>query len=181
MQLFFQTFLNSLQNIAIYSMATIGIVLIFRTSITTNFAQGMMGTFAAFFASNLVLYVRPDMPFWIAIAIGALISFCIGFAIDAGIIRQGRFVTPFGKQMITMGIMMIFYAIMPPLFVSITTRTPNIPRFSYNNIEFSFLGQSLYITEHAFVCVVTAFIGLSVLFAVLKFTRWGISLRATAS
>ena len=181
MQLFFQTFLNSLQNIAIYSMATIGIVLILRTSITTNFAQGMIGTFSAFFASNLVLYVNPRIPFWIAIAFGALIAFCIGYAIDAGIIRQGRSVTPQGKQMITMGLMMIFYAIMPPIFVSITTRTPNIPKFTYNNVEFSFLGQSLYITEHAFICLVTAVVGLAILFTVLKFTKWGIALRSTAS
>jgi len=110
-------------------MATMGIVLILRTSITTNFAQGMMGTFAAFFASNLVLYVSPNMPFWIAIAFGALITFCLGYAIDAGIIRRGRMVNPFGKQMITMGLMLIFYAAIPPLFVSITTRTPNVPRF----------------------------------------------------
>ena len=181
MQQFFQTFLNSLQNIAIYSMATIGIVLIFRTSITTNFAQGMMGTFAAFFATNLVLYVNPNIPFWVAIVIGALIAFCIGYVIDAGIIRQGNSVTPFGKQMITMGIMMIFYAAMPPLFVSVTTRTPTVPKFSYSNIDFSFLGQTLYITEHAFICVIIAVVGLSILFAVLKFTKWGIALRATAS
>ena len=181
MQLIFQTFLNSLQNIAIYSMATIGIVLILRTSLTTNFAQGMMGMFAAFFASNLVLYVNPQIPFWIAIVIGSSISFCIGYVIDAGIIRQGHSVNPLGKQMITMGIMMIFYAMTPPIFVSITTRTPNVPKFSFNNIEFSFLGQALYITQHAFICLITAVVSLSLLFAALKFTKWGISLRATAS
>ncbi|MDR2716523.1 MAG: branched-chain amino acid ABC transporter permease [Treponema sp.] len=181
MQLFFQTFLNGLQNIAIYSMATIGIVLIFRTSHTANFAQGMMGTFSAFFSSNLILYVNPQIPFWIAIAFAALIAFCIGYAIDAGIIRQGRSVNPFGKQMITMGLMMILYAIMPPIFVSITTRTPSVPKFSYDNIDFSFLGQSLYITKHALICVITAFVSLSVLFTALKFTKWGISLRAIAS
>jgi branched-chain amino acid transport system permease protein len=141
----------------------------------------MMGTFSAFFASNLVLYINPNMPIWLAIAFGALIAFCIGYAIDAGIIRQGRSVSPQGKQMITMGLMMIFYAIMPPIFVSITTRTPNIPKFSYDNIEFVFLGQSLYITVHAFICVIIALIGLSVLFTVLKFTKWGIALRSTAS
>jgi branched-chain amino acid transport system permease protein len=181
MQLFLQTFINSLQNIAIYSMATIGIVLILRTSLTTNFAQGMMGTFSAFFASNLVLYVNPEIPFWVAIAFGALLAFCLGYAIDAGIIRQGKMVNPFGKQMITMGIMLIFYAAIPPLFISITTRTPSVPRFSFNNIEFTFLGQALFITEHALICVIIALVGLSLLFAALKFTKWGIALRATAS
>ena len=181
MQLFLQLFINSLQNMAIYSMATIGIVLILRTSLTTNFAQGMIGTFAAFFSSNLVLYVNPEMPFWAAIALGALAAFCIGYAIDAGIIRKGRAVNPVGRQMITMGLLLIFYAAIPPVFVSITTRTPNIPKFSYENLEFSLFGQSLYITEHALICLIVAVISLSILFSMLKFTKWGIALRATAS
>jgi len=141
----------------------------------------MIGTFAAFFASNLVLYVKPEMPCWVAIAIRALIAFCMGYAIDAGIIRQGKAVNPVGRQMITMGLLLIIYAALPPLFVSITTRTPNVPKFSFENIEFSFLGQSLYITEHALVCLITAVVGLAILFSMLKFTKWGISLRATAS
>jgi len=162
-------------------MATIGIVLIFRTSITTNFAQGMMGTFSAFFASNLVLYVSPEMPFWIAIAMGAVIAFCFGYLFDGGIIRQGRQVNAFGRQMITMGLMMIFNAVIPPIYVSITTRTPNIPKFSYENLEFVFLGQSLYITEHALICVIIAVVGLAILFSMLKYTKWGMALRATAA
>ncbi|GHV23722.1 branched-chain amino acid ABC transporter permease [Spirochaetia bacterium] len=179
MQVFLQTFINSLQNIAIYSMATIGIVLIFRTSITTNFAQGMMGTFSAFFTANFVLY--HNMPFALAIALGALIAFCFGFIVDALIIRQGRQINAHGRQMITMGLMMIFYTVMPVIYITITTRTPSIPKFTYNNIEFSFLSQRLYITEHALICVIIAVIGLSILFSMLKFTKWGMALRATAS
>jgi branched-chain amino acid transport system permease protein len=179
MQIFLQTFINSLQNIALYSMATIGIVLIFRTSITTNFAQGMLGTFSAFFAANFALY--HGMPFWIAIIIGAVIAFCFGFMIDAGIIRQGKQVNASGRQMITMGLMMIFYAIIPVIFVTITTRTPNLPKFTYENFEFRFLGCDLYITQHSLICVVIATVGLSILFTLLKFTKWGIGLRATAS
>jgi branched-chain amino acid transport system permease protein len=181
MQLILQLFLNSIQNIAIYSMATIGIVLVLRTSFTTNFAQGMIGTFAAFFASNLVLYVNPMIPFWVAIVFGALVAFCIGCLIDVGIIRRGRMVNPLGKQMITMGLMLIFYAAIPPVYVSITTRTPSVPKFSYENINFTFLGQELYITRHAFVCFIIAAVLLSVLFSMLKYTKWGIALRATAA
>jgi branched-chain amino acid transport system permease protein len=179
MLIFLQTFINSLQNIAIYSMATIGIVLIFRTSSTTNFAQGMLGTFSAYLASNFALYHA--MPFWMAIGLGAAAAFCFGFLIDGGIIRQGRQVNAHGRQMITMGLMMIFYAVIPVIYVSITTRTPSIPKFSYNNLEFSFLGQNLYITEHALICIIIALVGLTILFTLLKFTKWGMGLRATAS
>jgi branched-chain amino acid transport system permease protein len=121
------------------------------------------------------------MPFWVAIVLGALVAFCIGCLVDVGIIRRGRMVNPLGKQMITMGLMMIFYAIIPPIFISITTRTPSVPRFSYENINFVFLGQELYITEHALICFITAVVLLTILFSMLKFTKWGIALRATAS
>jgi branched-subunit amino acid ABC-type transport system permease component len=36
---------NSLQSIALYSLATFGITLVFRTSIATNYAQGVVATF----------------------------------------------------------------------------------------------------------------------------------------
>ena len=176
-----QLFFNSLQNIGIYSLATMGLVLIFRTSATTNFSQGMIGTFAAFFASNLVLYQYPDLPFPVAIGIGASIAFIMGCLIDSGIIRQGRRVSPVGKQIITMGLLLIFYAAIPPMFPSITTRTPSVPRFSFNNRDFTLFGYDLFITEHALVCLFTAIILLSILFTMLKFTKWGIAIRATAS
>jgi len=181
MQLILQLFLNSLQNIAIYSLATMGLVLVLRTSYTANFAQSMIGTFAAFFVSNLVLFVNPRIPFWLAIAFGAFISFCIGCLIDTGIIRRGRMVNPFGKQMITMGLLMIFYASIPQIFVSITNWTPSVPRFSYDNIEFPLFGHNLYITQHALTCLIIAAALLTILFSMLKFTKWGIAIRATAS
>ena len=181
MQIILQPFLNSFQNIAIYSMATMGLVLVLRTSYTANFAQAMIGTFAAYFASNLVLFVNPRIPFWLAIFFGASIAFCIGYMIDAGIIRKGRMVNPFGKQMITMGLLMIFYASIPQIFLSITMNTPSVPRFSFENIDFSLFGFELFITKHSLICLVTAVVLLSFLFTMLKFTKWGIALRATAS
>jgi branched-chain amino acid transport system permease protein len=162
---------------AVYSMATIGIVLIFRTSVTTNFAQGMIGALAAFLASNLALY--SGVPFPVAILIAAALTFVIGYLIDAGIIRQGRSVNPAGKQMITMGLMMIIYAALPVIFFTITSRVPSVPKFSYDNVYL--FSTSLYITVHALVTVIIAVVSLSILFAALKFTPWGISLRATAA
>jgi branched-chain amino acid transport system permease protein len=162
---------------AVYSMATIGIVLIFRTSVTTNFAQGMIGALAAFLSSNLALY--SGVPFPLAIIISALVTFVIGYAIDAGIIRQGKAVNPAGKQMITMGLMMIIYAVLPVIFITITSRVPSVTKFSYDNLYL--FGTSLYITVHALVTVIIAIVTLSILFAALKFTPWGISLRATAA
>ena len=42
MQDILQTIVNSLPTIGRYALVTIGIVLIFRTTATTNFAQGLI-------------------------------------------------------------------------------------------------------------------------------------------
>lgn len=43
-----QTIINSLPMIGRYALVTMGIVLIFRTTATTNFAQGLIATFGTF-------------------------------------------------------------------------------------------------------------------------------------
>ena len=48
MQDILQTIVNSLPTIGRYALVTIGIVLIFRTTATTNFAQGLIATFGTF-------------------------------------------------------------------------------------------------------------------------------------
>lgn len=47
--------LNALVTFSFLSLATFGIVLIFRTSSTTNFAQGMIGILGAFTTSYIIL------------------------------------------------------------------------------------------------------------------------------
>lgn len=53
---FLQVIVNSLPQMAIYSLATIGIVLIFRTTGTTNFAQGLIATLGTFMTTQMALY-----------------------------------------------------------------------------------------------------------------------------
>lgn len=48
------TLVSTLFSFAFLSIATMGIVLICKTSSTTNFAQGMIGIFGAYFTSYLI-------------------------------------------------------------------------------------------------------------------------------
>ncbi|MCK5732422.1 MAG: hypothetical protein KAH13_05350, partial [Tenericutes bacterium] len=53
---FLQTIVNSITQVCVLALATTGIVLIFKTSNTTNFSQGMVATFGAFTAARLIIY-----------------------------------------------------------------------------------------------------------------------------
>ena len=50
-------FINQIPNIASLALATTAIVLIYKTSTTTNFAQSMMATFGAYSAAKDVQYL----------------------------------------------------------------------------------------------------------------------------
>lgn len=62
---FLQVIVNSLPQMAIYSLATIGIVLIFRTTGTTNFAQGLIATLGTFMTTQMALYA--GLPLWLGV------------------------------------------------------------------------------------------------------------------
>ena len=48
MSTFLQVFLRSLETGGVYALAALGIIIIFRTSNITHFAQGSMGMFNTF-------------------------------------------------------------------------------------------------------------------------------------
>ena len=180
-RLFFQTFLDSVNLICVLALATTGIVLIFRTSITTNFAQGTMATFGAYVAAKLMLSLtklNPTQTLFAGLLIGAFVAFLLGLFIDVVIIRSAKFVSPVGKQMITMGLVLAISGIIPFIFGAIPYE---IPRFSYDIISFSFIGYDLTIPAHFIYTFVITVSLLTVLFAALKLTKWGLGVRATAS
>ena len=60
---FLQLFLRSLETGGIYALAALGIIIIFRTSNITHFAQGAMGMFNTYVAA--VIVDQFDLPLWI--------------------------------------------------------------------------------------------------------------------
>lgn len=179
MQQFLQTFLNSFQGMAMYSLATFGIVLILRTSATTNFAQGAIATFGCYVTTQLA--VINGVTLWLAIPAGMAVAFMLGIIIDWGIIRRGKNMNAAGKQMITMGLLIVLTNLIPVIFKSITISTPATKNFSTGSFVFNFMGVELYWPYQSMICVALAVVLLGTVFAALKFTKWGLGVRATAS
>lgn len=180
MQDILQTIVNSLPTIGRYALVTIGIVLIFRTTATTNFAQGLIATFGTFVVTWASLTFTA-LPLWLCLLLGMAAAFALGMFVDVALIRRARRITPSGKQMITMGVMMILVNVTPVLFRDITLWTRPGKSFSTAIITFQLFGYTLNITEMGLLAFVLAAIVLSLVFAALKFTKWGLGVRATAA
>jgi len=110
---------------------------------------------------------------------GAITAFLFGIFVDSVIIRNSKDKSPIGKQMITMGLVLVLAGAMPLIFGKILLP---IPKMSYEpNIAFTLFGINLFITVHAYYALIITVVLLVVLFSMLRFTKWGLGVRATAS
>lgn len=175
-QTIFQTILSNAHIAGILVLATTGIMLVFRTSFTTNFAQGMMAMVGVFTAVSLITKLGINK--WLAVGAGIALSFLLGLFIDTMIIRKAKKVNVIGKQMITMGLVIIISALIPIIFGSIPYE---FGRFLEGNVEFSLFNMDLYITKNGLLILGVAAAIVSVIFVGLYCTKWGLGVRATAS
>ena len=165
---------NSLETGSVYALAALGIVLIFRTSRTTNFAQGMIGTFNAYIAAFVMLSF--GLSIWL-VALAALVTaFITGIIIDTLIIRPASKVSPISKQIITLGIIMVIIGIIPWFF---GVDSLNLPRFIPNSYQVNIYGAGLrYNTVFVILLSMTLMGGM---FWFIQYTKWGLATRVTAS
>ncbi len=171
-----QTILSNAHLAGILVLATTGIMLVFRTSFTTNFAQGMMAMVGVFTAAMLMTKLGVNR--WLAVGLGILISFLLGLFIDTMIIRKAKNVNIIGKQMITMGLVIIISAVIPLVYGTIPYE---FGRFIEGNVNMNLFGMELYITKNGLLILGVAAAIVSVIFVCLYFTKWGLGVRATAS
>jgi branched-chain amino acid transport system permease protein len=170
---FIQIILRSLETGSIYALAALGIIIVFRTSLVVNFAQGCMGMFNTFVVAYLLN--SKGLPLWLCIIGGVVSAVVTGILIDFVIIRHTKKVSADGKQIITLGLMMIILGI-TPLFFGVDPL--NIPRL-IDKGDLKFLGASV-----SYNGLFNIFFGLAVmaaLFYVLQKTKWGLAVRTTAS
>ena len=181
---FLSTLCGSLLTVCITCLAAFAVTLIFKTSTTTNFAQGSIAALGCYVVADL--FNKYGVPVWVGVFIGMVIGILVGLFIDIVIFRNGKNVNAVGKQIITMGLVSIIFGGIPVVFGSPET-IPFEPFYNAaakgesTNISIPFLGGKINITKHALVCIVITVVVLAVLFLLLKYSKWGLAVRATAS
>ena len=173
---FFYLFFRSLETGSVYALAALGIVLIFRTSSTTNFAQGSIGTLNAFVAASLL--IKWDWSIWTVAVVAMITAFITGIVIDTLIIRPASKVSPVSKQIITLGLIMVIIGLIPMLFGVDPLR---MPRFIPITQETTIQLLDTTLTHNTIFVILISISLMGFLFWFLKYTKWGLAIRVTAS
>lgn len=164
---------NSLETGSAYALAALGIVLIFRTSKTTNFAQGMIGALNAYVAAYIAL--NQGLSIWVVTLIALFTAFLTGITIDTLMIRPAKKVLPVSKQIITLGIIMIIVGIIPFVFGVNNFQLASF--FPTGSVDI--LGATLRFNTIFVITVSFAVMGF--MFWFIQKTKWGLAIRVTAS
>jgi branched-chain amino acid transport system permease protein len=158
-------------------LATFAVTLIFKTSYTTNFAQGVISALGAYVAVELTMMY--GFPLWAVAFAGAIVAFLIGVAIDVLIFRNGRYVNALGKQIITMGLISIFIGLIP--FVFKVAHLESVPAQPFIHLSKGIHLAGVFIPYNTLIGLGVSVLMLAVVFLLLQKSKWGLSVRATAS
>ena len=136
MAYFINTLLGSIPAMCVTALVTLAITMIFKTSFTTNFAQGVVSAFGAYTVANAM--ISKGVSIWLALLFGMVVAMVMAVLIDVGIFRRGRYVNALGKQIITMGLISIIVGATPLIF---KISNPSITKFIEGNVSFEVDGQ----------------------------------------
>ena len=160
------------------AIVTMAITLIFRTSFTTNFAQGVISAFGSYVASWAI--IKADLPVFAALPLSMLAAMIIAIFVDVGLFRTGRYVNALSKQIITMGLISIITGLIPVIFGTIDKY--NIDSIAKGNLAIDVPGNiDISVTYNALVWLAVTAVVIGLIFILLRYSKWGLSVRATAS
>jgi branched-chain amino acid transport system permease protein len=167
---FLESLLRGLGQGSAYALLAIGFVIIFKSTGVVSFAQPAMMLSGAV----VVSYLSPEVGFFAALALGALVLAGLGLVVERTAIRPmvGRPV--FVVAIITIGID-IAIRVVANGFIGLGSRPIGDPwglsRFSIGGLDVQW--------RHIAMMVTTAVV-LAVLFWFFRYTRYGLAMRATA-
>jgi branched-chain amino acid transport system permease protein len=167
-----QSILNGLVSGSIYGLMAIGFTLVFGIMHVINLAHGELYMLGAF--STFIMVGVYQLNFFVAIAAAMLIVGCLGFLIERFIFRPLRNTPMLNTLLASIGLS-IFISNLVLKIAGTGMRSIPSP-FSEKNFEF--LGA--VISTHRLMVLLLTGLLVGLLFWIIKFTKFGRSLRATS-
>jgi branched-chain amino acid transport system permease protein len=174
MEAVIRLFFLSLESGSVYALAALGIIIIFRTSFVTNFAQGTMAMFSAYLAA--VLFNRLGWSIGATMIIAIMFSFALGVGVDFFVMQRAKKVGPVGKQIISMGLISLFLGLAPVLLSQ-----EALPYRALISPDLAIAFGSVTITYNLIFNFVLSISIMAGLFFFLQKTKYGLAVRATAT
>lgn len=172
MSTFLQLLLRSLETGAVYALATLGVIIVFRTNFIVNFAQGVMGMFGAYIVT---ICFQKGLPLGISVCIGVVGAIALGFLVDFFVIRRTKKVSGAGKEIISLGLMMIILGMIPVLFGVDPMRLDKLIKDGALSVG----GANL--SYNSLLNIIIGIACTAALFMLLQKSKLGLAIRATAS
>ncbi|HOI65091.1 MAG TPA: branched-chain amino acid ABC transporter permease [Thiomonas arsenitoxydans] len=166
--LIFNTF-NGLITGAFYALLALGLALILGLNNTINFAQGAFMALAAYFAYTL----EPSLGFWGALAVAPLLAGVLGLAVEVFLIRRLYKRDPLYSLLLTFGLALIMQDVIRTVWGA-----NGVPLSIPESLGHPLSQTYFFLTGYRLFVVAVALVGTAVLFAVLRYTRLGIRIRA---
>ena len=173
MQSFLQFLIIGLGAGATYALFAQGAVLIYRGSGLVNFAQGAIGTFAAYIAF-VDLQGERGWGTWPAIAVAVLAAGLVSLAFQALVLRALRNAAAIVRVIATIGLLGLLQAIVLKRYGAANQPVePYLPDDLYN------WGDIVVQQERVYIVVITLVVT-TVLWAWTRYTRVGLAINASA-
>lgn len=158
---------------SLYSLASQGLILIYRGSGVLNFAHGAVGMVGAYCFYEL--HLKNDLAFLPAVAGGVALSALIGALIHLLIMRQLRRASPLARVVATLGVLITLESIAVLRYGGRVTFLPSdLPNGVIN------LFGDVTITEDRLTLLVIAAVLTAVLYVVYRYSSFGLGTSAVA-
>jgi len=176
MERFLQYLFDGLSNGAIYALLALGLVVIFRGTGQLNFAQGEMGMFSTFVVWQLHDW---GLPFVLSCLLGVGFGFLLGAATEIALIRPVERKSHAAVFVVTIALFLAFNSLAANIWITAEIKQfpslfPNGPR------DFRTIFGAHW-TDQAIGILVVVLLLTAALFAVFKYTKLGLAMRAVAS
>ncbi len=160
---------NGLIEGSFYALMAIGLSLILGLNGVINFAHGAFMAMAAYFAFTLVPYTG----FWGALFIAPLLAGAVGYAVEQIIVRRLYLRDPLYSLLATFGLALIMQDLLRTIWGAQGLPLA-IPAFLNQPVSQTYF----FVTGYRLFVVALAIISTAGLFAILRFTRLGVRIRA---
>ena len=169
---FLQALVNGVSLAGIYALVALGFVIIYKSMQVLNFAQPALLLLGGYW----VLYFATiwDLPFGIAILIGAALAALTGVIVERTTLRPMVGKPVFAVAILTIGLNTVITVIALDL-MGVETRQMGDP-WGLKFVQFA----GLNIAHRQIAVIVTVVLLVSLLLAFFKFSRMGLAMRATA-
>ena len=172
-ELLLQTLVNGVYAASYMALIAVGFVLIFGVMGVINFAHGelyMAGAYAVVF-----VYAEQELPFFVAVAAGAIFVGLIGLLMERALFRPLRD-NPLGGLIVSIGFLLILQTL---AVLGFGVRMEHIPPPTQQTLNVFGIEGVILPLQRLYVIVATVLL-LGGLWAFLRRSRFGVALRACA-